>query len=69
MLDGLQKLSKDMAIWPYIKWALDPTTPKEGRELAKRTVIGYAICMSSLKKITNTEYFQIMHELRNGEEE
>ena len=69
MLDGLQKLYKDMAIMPYIKWALDPSTPKEGKELAKRTVIGYAICMNSQRKITNLEYYQIIHELENGEEE
>ena len=69
MLDAMAKINKDLVIMPYIKWALDPQCPQELRELSKHTVIGYALCMSSLRKISNFEYSQIMHELNNGEEE
>jgi len=69
MLDGMQKISEDLVIYPYVKWALDPQCPQEVREIAKHTVTGYALAMQSVGKINNTEYYQIMHELRNGEEE
>jgi hypothetical protein len=68
MLDGLQKISEDIVIRPYVKWALDPQCPEELREISKHTVIGYTLAMLSTKKISNMHYYQIMHELRNGEE-